>query len=197
MNDKIIHPLSEAEQRMSKIARQHWIEEIVLAILLFATYLGVAWTDVSPTGSQLYWYMMVPLFFLASLVVEWPNVKDGKLPLKTMLAYQFWQWIAVLASVKMIFIIQQIGRLNNETTGLMLLLVFALTTFITGIRMGWLFRLVGLFLGLSLLLIAYTERYLWILVVAAVVALLFLHLVHRAERRLQALLNHDTGSNPG
>lgn len=197
MNDQTAHPLSEAEQRLRALTRQHWIEEAVLALLLFSVYLGVAWTDVTPTGSQLYWYLMVPLFFLASLVVEWPNVRGGKLPLKSMLVYQFWQWVAVLASVRMIFVIQQIGRLNNETTGLMLLLVFALTTFITGIRMGWLFRLVGLFLGISLLLIAYTERYLWVLVVAAVVALLFLHLAHRAERRLEGLLNRSTGSSPG
>jgi len=185
------HPLSEAEQRLHQMTRQHWLEEAVLVLLLFFIYVGVAWTDVSPAGSQMFWYLMVPLFFIASLVVEWPNVRSRQMPLQSILAYQFWQWLAVLAAVKMIFVIQQIGRLNNETTGLILLLVFALTTFITGVRMGWLFRLVGLFLGLSLLLIAYTERYLWVLAVVGVVALLFLHVMHRLERKLEARLHRD------
>ena len=185
------HSLSEAEQRLRQMTHRHWVEEAVLVVLLFFVYIGVAWTDVSPTGSQMYWYLMVPLFFVASLIVEWPNVRSRQLPLQSMLAYQFWQWLAVLAAVKMIFVIQQIGRLNNETTGLVLLLVFALTTFVTGIRMGWLFRLVGLFLGASLLLIAYFERYLWVLAVAGILALLFLHLAHRAERKLEARLHRD------
>ena len=168
------------------LLRQHLVEEVTLLALLLLLYLGVAWTDVSPVSSQLYWLLMVPLFFLAALVSEWPNVRARRIPMKSVLAYQFWQWAAVLAAVKMVFVIQQLGRLNNETTGLILLLLFALTTFITGIRMGWLFRLAGLFMAASLILLAYTERFLWLLLLLGALMLLFHHLLHRHGRRQQA-----------
>jgi len=78
--------------------------------------------------------------------------------------------------------------LNNETTGLVLLMIFALTTFITGIRMGWLFRLAGLFLAASLLMLAYLERYLWVLLLLGLLILLFHHYISR-----QKTAHPDTG----
>ena len=163
--------------------RQHLIDEITLLVLVVFAYIGVAYTDVSPMRSQSYWYLMVPLFYIASLTTEWSNVRAGKYPWKSIIWYQTMQWLAVLAAVKMVFVIQQIGRLNNETTGLILLLLFALTTFITGIRMGWLFRLAGIFLAASLLILAYTERYLWILVLLGGLMLLFHHYVNHQTRK--------------
>jgi hypothetical protein len=45
-----------------------------------------------------------------------------------------------------------------------LLLIFALTTFLAGVTMGWLFRLLGIFLGLSLFVVAYVENYILIII---------------------------------
>jgi hypothetical protein len=63
-----------------------------------------------------------------------------------------------------------------------LLLVFALATFIAGIRMGWLFRLTGLFLAASLLVLAYMERYLWLLIVLGLLLLAGQHYLARYLR---------------
>ena len=171
---------SNTEHR--SLLRQHMLEEITLLALMLLVYLGVAWTDVSPAGSQLYWYLMVPVFLVAALISEWPNIRARGRTMGAVIGYQLWQWLAVLASVKMVFVIQQLGRLNNETTGLILLLLFALTAFITGLRLGWLFRLAGLFMAFSLLLLAYTERFLWILLLLGGLMLLFHHLLHRHHR---------------
>ena len=165
--------------------RQHLLDEITLLVLISCSYIGVAYSDISPARSQHYWYLMVPVFYIASLTTEWHHVKAGKYPWKTVLWNHTLQWLAVLASVKMVFVIQQIGRLNNETTGLILLLLFALTTFITGIRMGWLFRLAGIFLAASLLLLAYLERYLWLLVLLGVIMLIFHHFIVRKNKHHQ------------
>jgi len=78
-----------------------------------STYIGVAYTDISPIRSQSYWYFMVPLFFFASLATEWSNVRAGKYPWKSIINHQILQWLAVLAAVKMVFVIQQIGRFEQ------------------------------------------------------------------------------------
>lgn len=83
----------------------------------------------------------------------------------------------------MVFVIQQIGRLNNETTGLILLLLFAQSTFVAGIRMGWVFRLAGVFLAAGLLVLAYIERYLWVLILVAILMLAIHHFVARYIKR--------------
>ncbi len=167
----------------SSLLRYHLIDEITLLILLGCTYIGVAYTDISPAQSHRYWLMMVPVFFIASLATEWQHVRSGKYPWKTVIWNHTLQWLAVLAAVQMVFSIQQTGRLNNEATGLILLLLFALITFITGIRMGWLFRLAGVFLAISLLLLAYLERYLWLLIIIGVLLLVIHHFLLRYIRQ--------------
>lgn len=160
---------------------RHLLDEITLFILLGCSFAGVAMTNISPARSHLYWLAMVPVFFIASLVTEWPHVRAGRYPWKTVLWNHSLQWLALLAAVQMVFVIQQIGRLTNETTGLMLLLVFALSTFVAGIRMGWLFRLAGLFLAASLLALAYIERYLWVLLLIAIILLVVHHFLVRRD----------------
>ncbi|GBE08723.1 hypothetical protein BMS3Bbin11_00099 [bacterium BMS3Bbin11] len=167
------------------MTHRHFYDLITLSILLGCSFVGVAITNISPASSRTYWLAMVPVFFLASLVTEWPHVRNGKYSWKTVIWNHSLQWLALLAAIQMVFIIQQIGRLNNETTGLILLLLFALSTFIAGIRMGWVFRLAGLFLATGLLVLAYLERYLWALVLVAIFILVIHHFVRRYNKQEQ------------
>ncbi len=160
----------------------HLASEITLLVLLGASYAGVAIADIAPAHAHGYWLFMVALFFVASLVAERPNVRAGKYPWANVLWTQLAQWLALGVGVQMVFIIQQIGRLSTQATVLVLLLVFALATFIAGIRMGWLFRLTGLFLAASLLVLAYMERYLWLLVLLGLLLLAGQHYLARYLR---------------
>ncbi|VAW80819.1 hypothetical protein MNBD_GAMMA14-1262 [hydrothermal vent metagenome] len=165
------------------MTHRHIADLITLSILLGCSFVGVAITNISPANSHTYWLAMVPVFFIASLVTEWPHIHSGKYPWNTVLWNHSLQWLALLAAIQMVFIIQQIGRLNNETTGLILLLLFALSTFIAGIRMGWVFRLAGLFLAAGLLVLAYIERYLWALLLVAIFILVIHHFIARRNRQ--------------
>ncbi len=179
----------QSEQQLTQVPEHrktgshHFINEITLFVLLGLSMAGVAITNISPARSHLFWLAMVPVFFLASLVTEWQHVRAGRYPWKNVLWNHTLQWLALLAAVQLVFVIQQFGRLNNETTGLMLLLIFALSTFVAGIRMGWLFRVVGLFLGASLLVLAYIERYLWVLALVAILLLVIHHYLIRYRKQ--------------
>ncbi len=161
--------------------RRRLIDEIALFVLLGLGYLGVAITNISPPKSQWYWLAMVPIFFIVSLITEWHHVRSARYRAGEMIWTHALQWLALAAAIEAVFIIQQLGRLNNETTGLMLLLVTALSVFDAGIRMGWLYRLTGIFLGVSLLMLAYIERYLWIMVLIGVLFIVIYHFIARDD----------------
>ena len=77
------------------------------------------------------------------------------------------------------------GRLDNENTGLIILLLLALTTFFAGIHLGWRLFIVGIFLGLALIGATYLEEFVWMfLIIALVVVAIFLLLKHYAGTKI-------------
>ncbi len=46
-------------------------------------------------------------------------------------------WIGLVVAVQLVYLLLHIGRLDNENTGLIILLLLALTTFLAGIHLGW------------------------------------------------------------
>ncbi len=173
---------SVTQEKDGSLFRRRLVDEITLLVLLGLCFLGVAITNISPAKSHLYWVAMVPVFFIASLITEWHHVRSGKYPVSNVIWSHSLQWLALLAAVEAVFLIQELGRLNNETTGLMLLLVFALSAFDAGIRMGWLYRLTGIFLGVGLLMLAYVERYLWLMALLALLLMVVYHFIPRHKR---------------
>jgi membrane-bound acyltransferase YfiQ involved in biofilm formation len=77
------------------------------------------------------------------------------------------------------------GRLDNENTGLIILLLLALTTFFAGIHLGWRLFIVGIFLGVALIGAAYLEEFVWMfLIIALVVVAIFLLLKRYAGPKM-------------
>jgi hypothetical protein len=75
----------------------------------------------------------------------------------------------------LIYMLLHSGRLNNESTGLIILLMLAMTTFAAGVQLGPLVMLLGCFLALELVLTAYVKSYVWLIMigVAVMIAVLF------------------------
>jgi len=130
----------------------------IFAILLFLSVLGVAITDGFETLGHWYWTAMVPVFFGACLYLEWQTSLASGLPTKTIVFKQIQHWLGLLVGINLTFFLRKIGSLDNQTTGLILLLLLALTTFLAGVTMGWLFRLLGIFLSICLIFVAYSEQ---------------------------------------
>lgn len=169
--------------RLNKI-RYDWY---VLISLMFLSILGVAITDASDLLSHWYWIGMVPVFFSACLYVEWNASRESGVNVYSIIIKQIQHWLGLLAAIYLTFFLQNIGSLNNEITGLFLLLIIALTTFLAGVTMGWLFRLLGIFLGLSLYFVAYMEHFIWLVICLSILVLL-------AYYYLTKQLEHDSNS---
>ncbi len=145
-----------------------FISEAILSLLLALSFVGVAYTDVAGIRSMDYWLWMIPLFAIASIVLEWSRYKQGKIDGLQFIRQQVLHWIAVYIAIKMIFILLNIGRLPSNATAFVLMTIMSLSTFLAGIYTGWRFIILGLFIALATILAAYLEAYVWILIPIAV-----------------------------
>jgi hypothetical protein len=162
------------------------IYEIVIMMLIALSIIGIGITDFSPTDSYKYWVAMVPIFCGACLVLEWSRMRGRGSRWTTVLRTQLLLWAGLLVAVRLVFEMLHKGRLDNENTGLVILLLLALSAFIAGIHLGWRLCLVGGFLAVALLAATYLEEYVWILLIIGLAVLV-----------LVFLWNHFVGSQDG
>ena len=66
-----------------------------------------------------------------------------------------------------VFVFSHTGRLTDDNTALVMLLILALATVLDGIRLGWLLSVVGTFLGITAVIAAYIDEFLWIILAIA------------------------------
>lgn len=139
----------------------------ILVVLSFLSILGVTITDATETASHWYWSVMVPIFFSASVYLEHKTMPDEAM--KAILCRQAQHWLSLWVAVLLTLKLRDIGSLNNQTTGLILLLIFALTSFQAGITTGWLFKLQGVLLAVGVVLVAFTEHFIGLLIITGIV----------------------------
>jgi hypothetical protein len=158
--------------------------EIIFITLMVLSLIGVGITDFSPARSYWYWIAMAPTFACAFLIIEWTRVRSEAKSWLSILKTQLLTWLGLLLAVQVVFFLLRAGRLTYESTGLIILLLLALTTFIAGIQLGFQLCLLGGFLGLTVLMVAYLEQYVWVLVFLAVVgAVASFYVLKRKFRR--------------
>ena len=138
------------------------IEEGILILLLILSLVGIGITDFSPADGYGYWIIMVLLFGLLAMIIGWLQSKHRSDDFKIILREQSIHWTASLLVVGGAFLILQSGRIAEEDTGLIILLILSLATILDGLRVGWRFSLVGLFLGVAAVVSVYTPHFLWV-----------------------------------
>jgi len=105
---------------------------------------------------------MMLLFGLFAMIIGWIQSKHRADDFKIILREQSMHWATSLLVVGGAFLIHQSGRIAEEDAGLIILLILSLSTILDGLRVGWRFSLVGLFLGVAAVVSVYTPHFLWI-----------------------------------
>ncbi len=168
----------------SWLKRLFGIHEIILVVLILLSIIGIGITDYSPQESHRYWFVMVPVFAAACLILEWTRARGKGQKWTAIVRTQLLLWLGLLLAVRLVYLLLQTGRLDNENTGLIILLLLALTTFFAGIQLGWRLLIVGIFLGVALIGAAYLEEFVWIFfIIAAVIVGLLLLLKYYAAKK--------------
>jgi hypothetical protein len=159
--------------------------EIIPIGLILLSIIGIGITDFSPSESRRYWLAMVPVFAAACLILEWSRARGRGQKWTTIVRTQLLLWLGLLLAVFLVYLLLHTGRLDNENTGLIILLLLALTTFFAGIHLGWRLFIVGIFLGLALIGATYLEEFVWMfLIIALVVVAIFLLLKRYAGTKM-------------
>jgi membrane-bound acyltransferase YfiQ involved in biofilm formation len=63
--------------------------------------------------------------------------------------------------------------MTYEGIGLVVLLILSLATFLDGYHVGWRFYLTGTFLGITTVLAAYFEQFMWVMFIIAILSVVF------------------------
>ena len=165
---------TEQTENISTLKNPHgwfhriFINEAILSSLLILCFIGVAYTNFASVRSYHYWLWMIPIFAIAAIISEWSRYKRHKIDGYHFIRQQVLHWAAVFLAIKIIFMLNELGRFNNDVTALSLMITLSLSTFIAGIYIGWRFLVLGLFISLATLLIAYMETYVWVLIPIAI-----------------------------
>lgn len=149
--------------------RKFQLEEGLLIFLLILSLAGISITDYSPHDGFGYWIIMVFVFGLSAIFIAWLQSKHMEGEFKEIVKDQCLHWTTSLLVVGGSFLLQKSGQLSAQSAGLVILLLLSLATMLDGLRIGWRFSLVGLFLGTSSVIGAFYEMFFWIDISIAVV----------------------------
>lgn len=158
---------------------------VVLGGTLGLAFIGVAITFVNRDLSYLYWFTMIPVFGILCFFAQWSShgrgteVKWFKLFLTELL-----HWGGLLLAVALLYTLLSAGKIPRDTTGMVIMLLFALVTFLYGVHLDRRFLGVGVFLGLSYVVMMYLAAYIWVLLlVAALVVSVAIFLMKRDSQQ--------------
>lgn len=157
------------EEQQIREDRIFKLEDAVLVLLLILSLAGIGITDFSTHDGYGYWLIMVLVFGLSAIVIAWSKSKrDALFDFTTIAKEQFMHWFTSLCVVGGVFLLEQSGRFDEGSASLVILLVLSLSTILDGIRVGLRLSLVGLFLGVSSIIMAYLENFMWLEILIAV-----------------------------
>lgn len=168
--------VSEKPTTKKRLLKQLFgIVEIIIIALILLSIIGIGVVDYFPQYSRHYWFAMVMVFAVACLILEWSRARGKGQKWTIIVKTQLLLWVGLLLAVQIVFLLQRTRGLNNENTGLIILLLLALTTFFAGINLGWRLLIVGIFLGVAIVGAVYLDQFAWMfLVIAIVVVTIFL-----------------------
>jgi len=155
---------------------------IIMILLMLLDIVGIAITDFAPLYSHWYWLAMVVVTGIACITMEWARAREKGLGIAAILKNEGLIWLSVLFAVNTVYFLLHAGRLDSENTGLIILLILALATFLAGLRLGWRLCLLGGLLWGALIMATYLEEFLWIvlMVVLAATAVLYYVAKHKS-----------------
>ncbi len=145
-----------------------WLRELPYVIVLVLTLLGVAYTSVTRRPTIVYWEFLVLVTAAACIWGGWPYAPDKKAKIR-LIGSQALHWLAFFVAMNLVLLPSVQNMLNADATGLAILLLLALGTFVAGVHIpAWQVCVLGLVMGLFVPAIAWIEEAALIVLLALV-----------------------------
>jgi hypothetical protein len=145
-----------------------WLRELPYVVVLILTLFGVAYASFSRQSMVGYWEFLAPVIGLLCVVLAWPRAPDQAARLRLVWT-QALHWLAFLVAMNLLLLSGVASMLSPDATGLTILTLLALGTFVAGVHIqAWQICVLGMLMGLGVPAIAWIERSALLLLLAAV-----------------------------
>ncbi len=141
--------------------------EIIPLALLILSIIGVAFTQIWPTQSHYYWFGLFAVFCVIFVFIDTQRAANTGFSVAMLM-----QWLTTIVALGIVYLMIETGVINHDQAALFSILLLALSVVISGIKLGFRFVLIGLYLFTIVALIAYLEEFIIPLLILAFIALI-------------------------
>jgi hypothetical protein len=141
----------------SRIARL-WLKELPYIIVLVLTILGVAYTSISHQPLVGYWEFLALAMGVVCIGTGWLHAQSKEARFR-MVWTQALHWAAFLVAMNILVLSDVQRLLTAPGTGLALLMLLALGTFVAGVHVSWQICFLGITMALAVPAIAWLTTY--------------------------------------
>ena len=163
---------SRVDPTVGRSLRPHagfWLRELPYGVVLILTLIGVAYTSFSKHPIISYWEFLAPVVGVICVSTGWRHARDKEARLR-LIWTQALHWLAFLAAMNLLLLPNVQIMLNSNATGLAILLLLALGTFVAGVHiLAWEVCLLGFVMALCVPAIAWIEESALIMLLGAIV----------------------------
>lgn len=155
--------------QISQNSRSLLINILPYFLVLLLTIIGVAYTSVNRKPLVQYWEVLAVITGVVCILSGWPHAptRDDRVRL---IWTQVLHWAAFLVAMHLVLASDVQQMLNADATGLAILLLLSLGTFVAGVHsLSWQTCALGAVMALSVPAIAWIEESALILLLAAAV----------------------------
>jgi hypothetical protein len=140
---------------------------VVSGIMVVLALIGVALATARLSIAPRYWVLLVPVYGVLCTIVAWKrSTQSGE----QLVVRQILHWVGIAAALALAFYLPGSSLQGQASAGLDALLLLALGSYLAGVHLAWPFLIVGMILGLTLIVAAKAEQYLWLILLAGVAA---------------------------
>lgn len=149
------------------------LEEFAFVGLIVLSVVGEFVGSYSAIIGFWYWLTMIPVFAAIAIITEWSRARAAGISAMTVIVIQIVHWGATVIALLATYSLWHVGRLGNEHTGYLVLLLLALTTFLDGYHVGWRFYVAGTMLFVYTIIAALLKAVMWIALLIAIPVVVF------------------------
>lgn len=145
-------------------------DELPYIAMLLGALIGIVIHELSGSQTIFYWQLVTPAYALICIVAGWKEagLNEGH---SRLIKIQAIHWIACFLAMRLLFLPQVMGVINDNGAGLSLLTVLALSTVLAGLHMNiWRIALVGALLALAVPGLAWLQQSSVLLLLAILLA---------------------------
>jgi hypothetical protein len=155
-NDALVEPPVRRPVRL--LNGGSWLRDLPYGVVLVLTLVGVAYTSFSKHPIVAYWEFLVPVMGVVCIGTGWRHAHDKQARLR-LIWTQALHWLAFIVAMNLILLPNVQNMLNSDATGLAILLLLGLGTFVAGVHiLSWQVCLLGLIMAFCVPAIAWIEE---------------------------------------